>query len=245
MAIGAGLTNGSPTPPLRRCGVTRPEALWHAGAATIAVALGLSCVPANVSRAQGDPSTSPAAYTNSMDALDDNRPLSVGDRLSFRIVEDRTPPLPLIVLDTGEVDLPYIGRVQARGKTCRQLARDIKTGLDRDYYYDATVIVALDGFSRQSRGVVYMRGAIANPSAITLPSDEELTLSKAILRAGGFTAYSNQRRVTVLRKGPETSGQGEQIVVDMKEVLEEGRFQNDIVLEPDDIVTVPQRGFVF
>ncbi len=184
------------------------------------------------------------ALTASMGVLDDKRPLVVGDVLSFRIVEDRTSPIALKVGQTGEVEVPYVGRITAAGRTCRQLAYSIKAALDKSYYYDATVILALDSFIERPRGVVYMRGAIANQTPIDIPPDEPLTLSKAILRAGGFTTYSNKRKVTVLRK-KEGSNTAETLVVDMKEVLEEGKLEGDIVLEPDDIVTIPQRGVVF
>jgi polysaccharide export outer membrane protein len=184
------------------------------------------------------------ALTTSMSVLDDKRLLNIGDTLSFRIVEDRSEAIPLVVGETGEVELPYIGRLMARGRTCRQFANSIKSQLDKDYYYDSTVIVALNSFSQRAKGVVYMRGAIASQSPIAIPADGELMLSKAILRAGGFTTYSNKRKVTVLRKKPGMN-ESETLTVDMKEVLEKGKLDGDIALQPDDIVTVHQRGVVF
>src|SRR5262252_7041757 len=44
---------------------------------------------------------SAVAYTNSMAVLDDVRPLKKGDQLSMRIVEDKKPPMPLVVSDSG------------------------------------------------------------------------------------------------------------------------------------------------
>ncbi|MBV9390471.1 MAG: polysaccharide biosynthesis/export family protein, partial [Verrucomicrobia bacterium] len=70
--------------------------------------------------------TSGVENTTSMEVLDDKRPLRVGDRLSMRVVEDRKPPTPLVVTDSGEVEVPLIGRVMAKGKTCKQLAYSIK-----------------------------------------------------------------------------------------------------------------------
>jgi protein involved in polysaccharide export with SLBB domain len=89
-------------------------------------------------------SSSTVAYTNSMAVLDDRRKLGNGDRVSFRVVEDRKPPTQLIVADSGEMEVPLIGRVSAGGKTCKQLAWEIKKLLDKDYFYNATVIVGLD-----------------------------------------------------------------------------------------------------
>ena len=70
--------------------------------------------------------------------LDDKHKLTIGDRLSFRIVEDEEDPKPLFVTDSGDLEVPYIGRVPAENKTCRQLAAEIKTALEKEYYYQAT-----------------------------------------------------------------------------------------------------------
>ena len=65
--------------------------------------------------------------TNSMEALDDKKKLGANDFVSFRVVEDRDDESQrLRVNDNGELEVPYIGPVPAQGKTCKQLARDIK-----------------------------------------------------------------------------------------------------------------------
>src|SRR4028118_1307278 len=78
---------------------------------------------------------STVAYTNSMAVLDDRRKLGIGDQVRFRVVEDRKEPTPLVVTDSGEMEVPLIGRVNAAGKTCKQLAYEIKSGLEKEYYY--------------------------------------------------------------------------------------------------------------
>ena len=87
------------------------------------------------------------ASTNSMDTLDDKHRLAIGDKLGFRILEDlddpREPlePKPLFVTDSGDIEIPYIGRVPAENKTCKQLAGELKTALEREYYYQAMVLL--------------------------------------------------------------------------------------------------------
>jgi len=61
--------------------------------------------------------------------------------VSYRVVEERKDPIPLMVTDSGEIEVPYIGRVPAAGKTCKELAYEIKPLLEKDYFYKATVIV--------------------------------------------------------------------------------------------------------
>src|SRR5438552_988131 len=60
---------------------------------------------------------STTALTSSMDVLDDTRPLTIGDKVSLRVVEERKPPIEAVVTDSGDLEVPLIGRVRARGKT--------------------------------------------------------------------------------------------------------------------------------
>src|SRR5206468_5568681 len=84
-------------------------------------------------------------------ALDEKHKLAIGDRLSFRIEEDQEDPKPLTVTDSGDLELPYLGRFPAENKTCKELAREIKAELEKEYYYQATVIIAVDSMTK-SRG---------------------------------------------------------------------------------------------
>jgi len=183
-------------------------------------------------------SSSAAAYTTSMDVLDDGRPLRIGDRLSMRVVEDRESPVSLLVTDSGEVEVPLIGRVNAKGKTCKQLAYAIKGPLERDYYYKATVIIALDVAGLKSPGRVYVTGQVRNQGPLDIPPDETFTVSKAILRAGGFADFANKRKVKLVRK---KGGSTETTIVDVELVVKKGRTDKDPVVEADDTIIVPER----
>ena len=187
--------------------------------------------------------------------MDDKHKLAIGDRLSFRIVEDEDNPKPLFVTDSGDLEVPYIGRVPAKNKTCRELAAEIKTALEKEYYYQATVVLAVDLMSK-SHGRVYLVGAVRLPGPVELPSDEVLTLSKAILRAGGFTDFADRRHVKVTRKdttGKDTTGKEAMakdatgkddkrtFTVDVGEIFDKGKIETDLTLEPGDLIYVPDR----
>src|SRR5256714_6708279 len=91
------------------------------------------------------PATSTVMRTNSMTVLDDKKKLGSNDYVSFRVVEDRdNESQHLRVNDNGELEVPYIGLVPASGRTCKELAYSVKSLLEREYYYHATVIIAVD-----------------------------------------------------------------------------------------------------
>jgi polysaccharide export outer membrane protein len=177
--------------------------------------------------------------TNAMDALDATYQLAIGDRLSFRILEDEEEPKALMVMDSGEVEAPYVGRFPAVGKSCRELAYALKRELQKEYYRQATVIVAVDAMTK-SRGKVYLVGPVRMPGPQEIPSDEVLTVSKAILRAGGFGDFADRKNVKITRRG--TAGAGDQsFTVNVADILEKGRTDTDLPLQPGDLIYVPER----
>ncbi len=187
--------------------------------------------------------TNPAPSTvtfDNVDVLDDKYRLVIGDQLSFKIVEDEEDPVVLPVTDSGDMQIPYLGRYPAVGKTCKELALGIKKELEKKYYYQATVVVAVNS-KPGSRGKIYLVGAIAAPGPQDIASDEKLTLSKAILRAGGFTTFANQKKVKVTRTTGTGNDDKKTFIVDVSRVLEDGQTQDDLPLLPGDLVFVPER----
>ena len=175
-----------------------------------------------------------------MAALDDKYRLAIGDRLSYRIVEDEEDPKPLSVTDSGDLEFPYIGRFPAVGKTCKDLARELKAELEKEYYYQATVIIAVDSMTR-SRGKVYLVGPVRSPGPQDVPSDEVLTLSKAILRAGGFSDFADKKNVKVTRKSNVAGAEDETFTVNVGDILEKGKTDSDLPLQPGDLIFIPER----
>ena len=181
-------------------------------------------------------SNSAVLRTNSMAVLDDKKRLGSNDYVSFRVVEDRdNDSQRLRVNDNGELEVPYVGLVPAQGRTCKELAYNIKSLLEREYYYHATVILAVDRISEKSRGRIYVYGSVRSQGPQEIPPDESYTVSKAVIRAGGFGDFANKRKVKVTRKN------GQDYTVDLKRVIEEGHTEEDLVLQPDDQIYVPQR----
>jgi polysaccharide export outer membrane protein len=202
------------------------------------------------SNRQGSPESAAVLAAPSSGVLDDKHRLVIGDKISFQIQEDlddpkeALEPKSLVVADSGEIEVPYIGRVPAESKTCQQLAAEIKTALEKEYYYQATVKIAIDLRAR-SRGRVYLVGPVHMPGAQEIPSDEVLTLSKAIMRAGSFNDFADKKNVKVTRKGGPGEGATRTFMVDVAQILEKGKTEGDLVLEPGDLVVIPERAIRF
>jgi len=171
--------------------------------------------------------------------------LRVGDKVAFqiledRIVDDKDVPRSLVVADSGELDIPYIGRVPATDKTCKQLCDEIKAQLQKEFYYRATVVMALD-LANKYFGRIYVWGQVRTQGPIDLAINENLTAGKAILRAGGFADFANKKKVKVVRPAGTNDVANATFILNMADILESGKTEKDMVLQPDDFVIVPSR----
>jgi hypothetical protein len=71
-----------------------------------------------------------------------------------------------------------------------------------------------------------------------IPYDRKLTVSEVILRAGGYSTYANMRKVAVHRIEADEK---KIFTVDVYSVLKEGKMENDMELQADDMVIVPEK----
>jgi protein involved in polysaccharide export with SLBB domain len=179
-----------------------------------------------------------AALPHAIEKLDDKTQITAGDKLSFQISEDGEGPVSLVVSDSGRIQVPYIGPVLVVGGTPRQAAEKIQTALQASLYKHATVLIWLDKRSSQSPGRVFVNGEVNHQGSLDLHPAEHLTVSQAIVEAGGFSAFANQHKVKVVRK---SAGAQRPIIVDVARIENDGRTDLDVRLEPDDIIFVPAR----
>jgi protein involved in polysaccharide export with SLBB domain len=230
---GAAALAGSDLPLAPNRALPASPALLSAASLTGAPALARITPPAATLLAPADP-------LDVMAVLDDHHLLAIGDVLSFRIVEDEEDARILTVTDAGDLELPGLGRFPAEQRTCKQLARELKAALEQDYYYHATVIVAVNAMTK-SRGKVYLVGPIRTPGVQELPSDEVLTVSKAILRAGGFTDFADRKHVKITRENSPSQAGKATLVVDVGLIYDAGRTELDVALQPGDLIYIPER----
>jgi len=94
--------------------------------------------------------------------------------------------------DEGLISLPFIGSTPAAGLTTSELSSSIRqTYLDRDFYRAIDVSVTV------TERFVYVGGEVQRPGRIEWTPD--LTMTKAIQAAGGFTLYAREGAVSVVR----------------------------------------------
>lgn len=134
---------------------------------------------------------------------------------------------PVQVDEQGLISLPYIGAITAGGLTTSDLSRAIReTYIARKYYTILDVSVTV------TERYIYIGGEVQRPGRIAWSPD--LTLSKAIQAAGGFTLYAKETKIAVAR---------DRQTYDFDVKLAQRRPEEDPLLFPGDSIQVPRSAF--
>jgi polysaccharide export outer membrane protein len=81
-------------------------------------------------------------------------------------------------------------------------------------------------------------GSVKNPGVVTYR--EGITILDAVLAVGGFDEFANEKELVIVR------GEGDdkkEITVNMKNVLKKGRLEENLLLEPGDLIIVKESLF--
>lgn len=119
--------------------------------------------------------------------------LRPGDSLGISLQGIPDPSMHNVQIDEqGLISLPYIGGVQASGFT----AADVSTRI-RQAYIQGNFYRAIDVSVSVTERYVYVGGEVQRPGRIVWTPD--LTMTKAVQAAGGFTLYAKETAVNVVR----------------------------------------------
>jgi polysaccharide export outer membrane protein len=132
----------------------------------------------------------------------------------------------------GMITAPGVGDVLALGRRPSEVAADIEA-----YYStllrDPTTTVNVSSFGARE---AYVFGEVNKPGAV--PLEQRTTLTQAIAKTGSLTQYAKTSTVVLLRRKSENSAQAYRL--DLRGVLDGKSLAADVVLQPDDVVYVPE-----
>lgn len=177
----------------------------------------------------GTPPGSPARYTYRLGAGDQLR-IQVWTTPERKVSEDTPlsqPALGPVVDETGHFFYPFVGEIQASGRTVGQIRAELTEKL-QDYLRDPQVEVAVEEY-RAHR--VTITGVVETPG-LTVLTNVPLTLVD-LLNAAGTNPRSDLSRVKLRRNGTE-------YVVNAQLFLDKGKTRQNPVLLPGDIIYVPE-----
>lgn len=148
------------------------------------------------------------------------------------------------VRNDGSIVLALLGRVPVEGRTLEELSFYLEKMYNESFFVDPSVEVefSTEGSDAISPwGCVTVLGRVKDPGKVGIPPTRDLTVSSAIQKAGGFDTSAKSDSIRVSRLKPD--GEIEQLEVNLYEVGLKGEAAADIVLQPDDVVFVPESLF--
>lgn len=117
------------------------------------------------------------------------------DRISVRVLRETDLSLDDVRIDEdGQFDMPYIGRVQAEGRTASEVAADVAARLGRDYLRNPRVSVNIVDFASN---MVTVEGAVSQPGVYQFQPDT--TLLGAVAMARGPIRTAKLKQVAIFR----------------------------------------------
>lgn len=154
--------------------------------------------------------------------------LRPGDTLSVAIIGVPDPTTNNVQIDDqGLISLPFIGPVKASDETTAGLTQRI-----RQAYVTQKIYLSVGISVSVTERYVYVGGEVAHPGRIVWTPD--LTLTKAIQAAGGFTLYGKETQVNLVRDRTAYT-------IDADLALHQP--EQDPHLVPGDSVQVPRSAF--
>jgi polysaccharide export outer membrane protein len=119
--------------------------------------------------------------------------LDSGDKLRIVVFGQDTLSNNYTVDAQGQVSLPLIGAVPARGLTTAQLSASITSRLKQSFIRDPSVAVEIETYRP-----FFVLGEVTFPGQY--PYVPNMTIENAVAIAGGFTPRASKDKVTVTRK---------------------------------------------
>lgn len=153
----------------------------------------------------------------------------------------RSPELSVTVpvRPDGRISVPLVGDVVVAGRTPDEVAADIKGKLATYVREPQVSIILTELRSHEYLSRVRVTGAVRTP--VSVPFRPGMTVLDAVLAAGGVTEFASADNTKLFRRG---RGEAlETLPIKLDRLMKKGDIQNNLALQPGDIVTVPERAF--
>lgn len=194
--------------------------------------------PPPAETAKAPPSGAPAApQAPAPQAADPSYLIGPGDVIQVFVW--RNPELTVIVpvRPDGKISSPLVEDMVAVGKTPTQLARDIEHVL-AEYVRSPEVNIIVTN-AQSAFNQVKVIGQVARPASIAYRRG--MTALDAMLDVGGLTTFASGNRARILRK--DANGNQQVIRVRLDDLMKKGRAADNPLLQPGDVLVVPESLF--
>jgi polysaccharide biosynthesis/export protein len=157
--------------------------------------------------------------------------IGAGDVILVSVWREPDASQEVTVRSDGKVSLPLVKEVELAGLTPSEAERMLSQSFERMIPgADVTLIIRAVN-SRK----VYLVGAVRTVGSMNMTST--LTVLQAIAQAGGLTDFAKKKNIYILR---QEGGKQVRLAFNYEAVVKGERMEQNITLQPDDTIIVPQ-----
>jgi polysaccharide export outer membrane protein len=160
--------------------------------------------------------------------------LGPSDVVKINVWKDNELSGESVVRPDGAISLPLIGDLRAAGRTPEQIRVEVTQRLATFIKDQSAVVTVAVSTINSYRFTV--SGNVEHPGAFS--ANHYVTVSEAIVLAGGPNKYGSPEDTIIIRQDPTTHGQ-KLIPINYPEILTGRRPEMDLVLMAGDNVVVP------
>ena len=173
--------------------------------------------------------------------------IATRDQVTITIVGTELAPGPFVVDDSGAIDYPYLGRVEAEGLTARELGAVIADKLVAAQVLVGSPLVTVE-LEQTPNKTVTVSGAVNTRGEFKFAG--QLTVFNALIRAGGAAPDAGDE--VLLIRAPRTAPAGtgadadtEDVVTLSRREIERGDFATSVTVDDGDRIVVSRARQVF
>lgn len=165
------------------------------------------------------------------------------DKLHISVFQEDDLSTVCRVDSKGTVNLPLVGEVKVSGNSLSEAESAIEAAYkDGRFLRNPQVTVAVEEYAPRE---VSIQGQVKNAGRYALPIESTMSVLDLVTKAGGFTDTAQGTAVKITRILPD--GSTKVITLDVESLIKgksdakTNEQNNALLLQPDDIVYVPER----
>lgn len=164
--------------------------------------------------------------------------LGIGDQVSVNVWRNPDLSVSVTVRPDGKISAPLVGDLEVDGVSTRELSATIESKLSDFIRTPKVTVIVTNPTSAEFIHRIRVTGAVAQQRSI--PYRKGITVLDVILEAGGLSPFANGNESKLYRQTEE----GAKVYpIYLNDILEKGVLDSNYRLFPQDIITVPERGF--
>lgn len=164
--------------------------------------------------------------------------LGIGDQVEVRVWRNEDLSVSVTVRPDGKISVPLVGDINVSGRSTSEIATAIEENLANYIRNPKVTVIVSQPTSAEYIHRVRVTGAVNTSRSI--PYRKGITVLDVILAAGGLTNFAKGNDAKLYR---QTKDGARVYPIFVNDILEQGILDSNYELFPQDIITVPERGF--